>query len=138
MPVVIIGTTTLLWILIIKIKNGATNFIKPANLPFAPKLVSFIGHYTASQAYVFTGGINPGYPVQCFMYSPFNNHKVYDNAQAIDQYQYDVDAPANPAVNTTGGIPLFSTYKYDGYLFIGLNNLIPSGSLSIYFELARK
>jgi len=117
----------------IKIKKEKTDFIKPANVPFAPKLNNFLAHYTASQYYDLTASKKEDYPIQCFLYTPFNTHKTYDSEQPITAYQYNIGLASSAA-----GLPLFLPFNYNGYLYIGMNNLIPSESLSMYVGLNRK
>ncbi len=108
-------------------------FTEPANLPFVPKLTNLTGHYTASQQYFFTAGQND-HPIQCFLYTPFSNYKVYDNITAPDDYAYTLDGPDVQSAT----IPLFHPFTYGGYLFLQMENVVAPGVIHLYFELTRK
>lgn len=93
-------------------------FALPANLPFTPKLKNLTGHYTASETYVI-GTIVDGSALQCYLYSPFSNYKVYDST-----------IQAN-----TNSINLYPGFKHKGYLYLQMDNVINNTVLNIYFEL---
>ena len=59
-------------------KDTEIAMYQAANLPFAPKLTSFMANYCASQVYHFDT-TSTDYPFQCFVCSPFVNHLIYDN-----------------------------------------------------------
>ncbi|WCT10022.1 hypothetical protein [Mucilaginibacter jinjuensis] len=107
--------------------------IQPANPPFAPIVNNLVAHYSASQEYVFDHATGT-YPIQCFLYAPFQNQVVYDSTQANTNAYYSVDI-TEPI---TGGIPLFPAVNYSGYLFLGMDNLVPANSINLYFEFNRK
>lgn len=94
--------------------------LPPPNIPFAPKIKMVSAFYAASQTYDLT---QPGssYPFQCFFYSPFGNYSVDD-------------AP----VSTGTGVPLFQPMKYNGYLFLQLDNVVPENDVNFYFQLSRQ
>ena len=109
-------------------------FAPPANLPFAPKAVSFIADYTASQTYNLTV-LDGTYPVQCYLYDPFSNYKVYDNssiAAGITSYT------SNSSGNKTCCVNLFPAFTYNSCMFLQMENLVPASSMNLYFELTRK
>jgi hypothetical protein len=117
-------------------------FSPPANLPFVPKLGSFMGYYSASCKYNFPPSSTPQtYPLQCFLYTPFSNYLVYDNSIPAEgspkpaEYNYIIGGSGTTTVKD--GIPLFETFNYDGYLFLEMSDLLPSASFNLYFELAR-
>ncbi|KAF2517475.1 hypothetical protein E0W68_10915 [Flavobacterium salilacus subsp. salilacus] len=89
-----------------------------ANIPYTPKLDSLTAYYTASETYVFTD-TTPQAALQCFIYSPFSNYKVYDLLN-----------------NNGSGIALYPAYTDKGYLYIKMDNVLPLNTLSIYFELS--
>ncbi|AXG74377.1 hypothetical protein DVK85_09090 [Flavobacterium arcticum] len=89
-----------------------------ANIPYTPKLDSLTAYYTASETYDFTSK-TPQSALECFMYSPFSNYKIYNK------------------LNIDGlGIALYPTYTDKGYLYIVMDTIIPSNNLNIYFELS--
>ncbi len=94
---------------------------KAANPPFAPKLKDVTVHYAASAEYTFTQSNNT-YPLQCYHYTPFNNYKIFDSAVS----------------NNPAGLSLYNAFPYKGCLLIGLENIISSSDLNIYFELSPK
>ena len=97
------------------------DFKKPANLPFIPKMTGMSMHYSASVEYSFSDPTKD-YPLQCYLYTAFNNYKLYDS----------LDLKALP------GLSLFNAFPYKGCVFIGLQNLVPSNDIDIYFELSAK
>lgn len=110
-------------------------FSPPANLPYTPKLNGLTGYYSASCTYQFPPSSSPEtYPLQCFLYSPFSNYLVYDSSKTIE---YDYTIGGSGTTSTSGGVPLFETFNYDGYLFLEMSGLLPSASFNLYFELAR-
>jgi hypothetical protein len=93
--------------------------LPPPNLPFSPKVKTVSGFYAASQTYDLT---QPGsYPLQCFLYSPFGNYNAYDSSSS----------------NATG-VSLFQEIKYNGYLFLAMDNVVAGNEVNFYFQLARK
>ena len=118
-------------------------FSTPAKPPFVPKLANFTGYYGATCTYEFPAGANPEtYPLQCFLYTPFNNYLVYDNSKPVNvipkpvKYNYIVADPDTTST-ATNGIPLFDPFNYDGYLFLQMDDLLPASSFNIYFDLSR-
>ena len=115
-------------------KKGDMSLINPANPPFAPKLSSVIGTYTASFTYQFDTTAQ-AYPMECFYITPFGNYKVYDGTKAAGPFE-------KSAGNTIGGsskkvnyLPLHPGFDYDGVLFIPFSEAITSSEINLYFEL---
>jgi len=128
----------------IALKNGMIiakqpcipKFILPANVPFTPLLNNFTATYKASHKYCFDTASKGTYPIQCFLYAPFKNYKVYDNSKKSTNYIYTI-GKSQTSDTIAKGIPLWEALNYDGYLFLGFENLLPASSLNLYFELAR-
>lgn len=121
----------------------APTFSPPAAVPFVPKLKSFTGYYSATCTYQFPpSATSDTYPIQCFLYTPFNNYLVYDNSTPVQgspkpvKYNYIIGDPGTSGT-VIDGIPLFEPFNYDGYLFLQITDMLPSSSFNIYFELAR-
>ncbi|ALL06183.1 hypothetical protein AQ505_12195 [Pedobacter sp. PACM 27299] len=117
-------------------------FADAAQLPFTPKLQSLSVAYQASAQYVFNpeSGLEPSidtYPIQVFLYTPFTNYTVYDQAnQPLVQKETMGDLEGSAL--ELSGIPLYASFNYDGFLYLSVDSLIPASSFNIYFELARK
>lgn len=94
--------------------------LPPPNLPFSPKIKMVSAYYSASQTYDLTQP-NSGYPLQCFLYSPFGNYNAYDSS-----------------LSNTTGVSLFQEIKYNGYLFLEMDNVVAGNEMNLYFQLARK
>jgi len=108
--------------------------LSPPNPPFTPNLTGITATYTACCQYDFTSA--PGYPIQCYQYTPFSNYAVYDSTAQGQPYCY---APGNNPTSTgsTPGVALWPTYNYNGYLFLGIQGMLPADAMNLYFELAR-
>lgn len=114
-------------------KTDAT-FIPSANLPFAPKIKSFFANYSASVTYKLDSTAGE-YPLQYFIYTPFKNYQIFDNA---DQTNTNANTAISGSGSTvTNGLPIYPSFDYTGGLFIELENLICNSTLNLYFELAR-
>jgi len=109
-----------------------------------------VAHYAASQKYTFsksnetnTSPDTDPYPIQCYLYSPFTNYLAYDNTQKLPGYNYNIIGtgsntdPAGSNENAKGNLFLFPPFCYNGILFLQLQDLIPSATLNLYFQLAR-
>ena len=118
-------------------KSSGPPFNVAPVLPFVPKVTSLTATYSASKTYVFNPDIDK-YPIQCFLYSPFENYPVYDSSIRATDYSYNIGDPTSGPNKAHVGIPLFPVFNYKGFLFLGLENLIPSNAINLYFELARK
>jgi hypothetical protein len=118
--------------------NGkdAPALIQPAKLPFAPKLANLTAHYTASQTYHLTEATGT-YPVQFFLYTPFASFLAYDNTKDPGEYNNGYITSITGTEKATPGIPLFASFEYSGAFFLEMQNVIPSNSIQLYFELAR-
>ncbi|MBS7231622.1 hypothetical protein KHA90_11360 [Flavobacterium psychroterrae] len=114
-----------------------TDFVASANLPFAPKIKTFTGTYSASVTYKLDG-TNPDYPFQYFLYSPFSTYSLFDSI-TIDSTATVINTTITgvSATSITTGFPLYPSFNYTGALFIELTNLICNSSINLYFELAR-
>jgi hypothetical protein len=132
-----------------RIYNKETDFLQPANMPFAPKVTGLVATYSASHTYTFsaqTGLLSGtpapadnGYPIQCFLCAPFGHYyQVYDSRQSTPVKSYAIGTPSITSATTTGSVPFFPSLNYSGFMFLEMDNLIPSDSISLYFELARK
>lgn len=109
--------------------------IQPAKIPFAPKVVNLIAHYTASQTYDLT--LTTGtYPIQSFLYTPFANFMVYDNTQSPSAYDNGFATSITSTGKITNGIPLFTSFEYNGALFLQMDNVVAPNTLQLYFQLA--
>lgn len=106
-------------------------FADAAKVPFAPKLATVTINYAASQEYTFGAG-NDQYPIQCYLYTPIRNFKIYDSKE-----QAAVTNVAPGLENASNGISVFLPLANAGNMFIELERLIPSTELRLYFELAR-
>jgi hypothetical protein len=106
-------------------------FTTPVPKPFVPKVSSVSATYGATSIMNFTAP-DSTYPLQCFLYTPFQNYKVFDASSGITKYNYKYVGSV-----TSNGIPMFPPIGSNGYLFIGIDKLYAPGSLSLYFELAR-
>ncbi|RYU91649.1 hypothetical protein EWM62_06840 [Mucilaginibacter terrigena] len=102
-------------------------------IPFVPKVSSISAAYGASTTVIFTTS-DSTYPIQCFLYTPFQNYKVYDACSGIAKYNYTFNGGKN---TDTTGIPMFAPLNSSGCLFIGIEKLFAPAQLSLYFELAR-
>jgi hypothetical protein len=114
-------------------KKDETKIIQPANTPFAPEVSDLVAHYSASQTYTFNYQTGT-YPIQCFLYAPFQSQEVYNSTVGNIGSYYAVDEPRA----IVGGIPLFPAINYSGYLFLGMDDLIPANAINLYFEFSRK
>lgn len=94
--------------------------LPPPNLPFVPKIKATTAYYSASQTHDLTQP-NSGYPLQCFLYSPFGNYNAYDSS-----------------LSNATGVSLFQEIKYNGYLFLEMDNVVAGNEVNFYFQLARK
>jgi hypothetical protein len=101
-----------------------------ANLPFAPKISQISFNYSA---YSDLGNQSP-YPYQCYTYSIMGNKALtftMDVTTATTSNVNEVKADIAPIpINDL----LFSA-TYSGFLFLEMENLIPTESFSIYFDL---
>jgi hypothetical protein len=113
-------------------KKDETKIIQPANMPFAPEVSDLVAHYSATQTYTFNNQTG-SYPIQCFLYAPFQTQEIYNSTVGSVSY-YSVDDPNE----VTGGIALFPAVNHTGYLFLGMDDLIPANSINLYFEFSRK
>ncbi|WP_158992497.1 hypothetical protein [Mucilaginibacter sp. L196] len=111
------------------------SFKQTAVLPFAPKLNQLSASYSASQTYTFNPAVDD-YPLECYLYGAFEKYKIYDGTTGPIPGSYTISTTENIASGT--GVPLFAPMDYMGYLFLGMDDLVPAAGLSIYFELTRK
>lgn len=126
----------------------------PPNLPFAPKVSGAAFSYSAFHTYKLNEGKKPIadeskgtsevmgsteqlYPLQCYLYSVFNNYMVYDNTQKKSEYEKNYMTSLAGTQKITNGVPLFSSFEDSGALFIELQDLVPAEQLNLYFELKR-
>lgn len=107
-------------------------FIDAAKPPFAPKLAGVNINYSATQQYVFDQTVAPEYPIQCYLYTPVRNFKLFDSNEPVA-----VTSLAPGLENTLNGLSMFLPLASAGNLFIELDRLIPATELRFYFELAR-
>lgn len=112
---------------------------EPAALPFTPKLKSCTAAYSASVQYVFdhtapVQATDKDYPVTCFLYGPFGNYAVYDQLNLVPAQTYTI----GDAATSVSGIPLYAAYRYDGFLYLAVDDLVPASNLNLYFELISK
>jgi len=114
-------------------KKDQAKIIQPANMPFAPEVSDLGAHYSASQTYTFNNQTGT-YPLQCFLYTPFQTQEVYNNTSVNMSSYYAVDG----SIDLTHGLPLFPAINNKGYLFLGMDDLIPANTINLYFELSRK
>ncbi|QHS56452.1 hypothetical protein GWR56_13225 [Mucilaginibacter sp. 14171R-50] len=101
--------------------------------PFIPKVTAVSATYSANTTVNFSTPDSTN-PMQCFIYTPFQNYKVFDAASGVTQYNYTYSG--DNKVDDTG-IPMFAPLSSAGYLFTGLDNLVAPGPINLYFELAR-
>ncbi|HET6992358.1 MAG TPA: baseplate J/gp47 family protein [Bacteroidia bacterium] len=117
-------------------KPTSTTLLPNPNLPFAPKVSGLTADYSAVQTYDFSN--TPGtYPLQCFYYTPFANYTSYDNTTSASVKATVYNSMCGPSTALTNSILMFPSFPFNGALFIELTNLIPSNTLSLFFELAR-
>ena len=99
-----------------------------ANLPFSPKISNITANYDANTA------LNGKYPYKCYTYSalgstPFvlgSNSKTNTNSLTYKQENNDLAVLTNDL--------LFSS-SYSGFLFLEVENLVPTEAMNLYFEL---
>jgi hypothetical protein len=118
-------------------------FADPAQMPFAPKLKGLSVDYSASVQYVFDQESTAietlkDYPVQCFLYTPFGNYKIYDNLDQPPAQKYTIGGPDTNQKKAPSGIPLYACYEYEGYLYLAIDDLVPASKFNLYFEMATK
>lgn len=113
-------------------ESEAPTFTTLTPKPFVPKVSSVFATYDATTTVTFAATDNT-YPLQCFLYTPFQNYSVYDTTSGITNYNYTFSGAKN--TNDTG-IPMFAPLSSSGYLFMGIDKLFAPGPLSLYFELA--
>ncbi len=101
--------------------------------PFVPKASSISATYGATTIMNFATP-DSTYPLQCFLYTPFQNYKVFDAGSGITSYNYIFNCDGKTEKT---GIPMFSPLSSSGYLFMGIEKLFSPGQLNLYFELAR-
>jgi len=110
--------------------------IASANPPFVPQLIAFSANYSASYQYTFNAaGTSATYPIQCYLYAPFANYRVYDSSQPSTGYTYTIGGTG--ISEPPSGISLWAPVNYKGYLFLELSNLQPANALNIFFGMAR-
>lgn len=100
--------------------------------PFVPKVSSVSATYGATAIMSFATP-DSTYPLQCFLYTPFQNYQVFDTGTGINKYNYTYSGDSA----TSTGIPMFPPMGSNGCLFIGIDKLYTPGPLNLYFELAR-
>ncbi len=116
-------------------KPTANDLLKPANLPYVPKIAGFVASYSASKTYVFNNAAEE-YPLQCFLISPLAKGIIYDsNSEGSANNNIITSFPG--ADKTDSGIPLYPSVPYKGALFLQMDNVIGQSEFSLYFELAR-
>ncbi|RUT67875.1 hypothetical protein D0817_24065 [Flavobacterium cupreum] len=115
--------------------DPVSNFIVPANLPFAPKIKTLSANYKASIRYQLDGTAGD-YPLQYFIYTPFNNYQLFDSTDTTATVANTAIVGA-PQTDLTAGFPLYPSFGYSGALFVEMEQLICNSTLNLYFELAR-
>lgn len=123
-------------LILYRTKSNA-DMIPAAYLPFSPKAKQISATYTATQCYDLNAPTGT-YPLQCFLYSPFENFLEYDNTRDSTAYSNDFITAIAGTKKVINGVPLYTTFDYKGVLFLEMENLVPAASLNLYFELARK
>ncbi len=112
------------------------DLVPAPNTPFVPLVNTMKAAYHALSSHDLTKTTS-GYPLQCFYYSPFTRYKVYDNSPASSlDYKKTVTSITGPS-NNNDGLPLYTSFNFDGSLFIELSQLLPGNTLNLYFQLAR-
>ena len=110
--------------------KNSDNLEAPPAPPFAPRVVSLMGNYSASKNYTFDVGNSP---LQCFLYTPFENYNVFDNT-AVTAYSYTMEKLPK---KMQSGVPLYPALNYEGFLFLEVQNLVAPNTLQLYVELSR-
>lgn len=107
------------------------------NQPFAPKLKSVTAHYSASDLYKFNT-VTETNPLQVFSYFALENHKLFDSNKTLSDNAFGMNRAIGTSKKNINGVPLFSSFLYDGYLLLEMKDLIPAKSINLYFELTRE
>ena len=116
----------------------STATLEPSpNPPYIPTVNAFTAKYSATIEYELDG-VPGGYPIQCFSYSLFQNYMSYDSSANDTAYIPNIDDSINSDQSARNGVILFPSFKYNGSLFIGFENLVAPGEINLYFELARQ
>jgi hypothetical protein len=113
--------------------NKSINTLNMPNVPFAPKLGTLSGDYSASFTYKFDYQ-SAEYPLDCFYCTPFGNYKVYDATENTSSYQDVQGASLNGPSGKAEFLPIHPSFEGNGALFIPVSNALP-GKLNLYFEM---
>ncbi len=110
------------------INKRRKKFEEPAKIPFAPLLNATQAGYTAKQSYLFDPNNNDDHPLACYHFTPFGNYLSYDQKKGrVNQgFAFGTDSQT---------LPIIPEFPYQGFLFLQLQNLLPTSALSIYFEV---
>lgn len=119
-----------------KATKPPTPLNNPANPPFVPKVNGFQLHYTASVRYAFNQTVDD-YPLQCFSFSPIHTGIIYDQSVADSSSGANAFVEMPGAKKVSNGVTLYPAFPYNGTLLLGLENVISSVALSLYFQLAK-
>lgn len=101
-----------------------------AELPFSPKASAFIANYTAKTSLTS----DSLYPFQAYTYSPFSSQPfnfATNNTANNSVLGTAVTDPAAPILTND----LLLSAANSGFLFLEINQLVPSESVSFYFGL---
>ncbi|WP_199139836.1 hypothetical protein [Pedobacter sp. ASV12] len=110
------------------INKRRKKFEEPAKIPFAPLLNATQASYTAKQSYLFNQSNNTSYPLACYHFTPFGNYLSYDQKQGRvnSSFAFGTDSQT---------LPMAPEFPYQGFLFLQLQDLLPTSILSVYFEV---
>jgi hypothetical protein len=126
------------WVLL----NNSDSCSKPvfrnqANPPFVPKLSGFKVDYQAKTEYDLDPGRRSQYPLEYILYSSYKNYRIYDSSvqPALPLYNYII---APPVDDQKPVVPLYQPFAAKGYLFLGIEDIVPSKEMNFYFGLTGK
>jgi hypothetical protein len=122
-------------------KSGAP-LVQPANPPLAPAAKLFKACYDATVDYDLCTQSGQ-YPLQCFLYSPFNTYKIFDNSPGSGVSSPETQVAVNgPVIDADGnrlypcGVPLYPVFTNCGALFLSFSQMQSDEQLSVFFSFA--
>lgn len=106
------------------------------NPPYFPTVSHFEGNYSAKKEFKFEPGPDT-YPLECFLYTPFQNYKVYDNRSGMTVPDTSLAGKKLAGkVQPENTVPLFAAHPFKGSLFLEFQELIAPGELNLLYEMA--
>ncbi len=111
-------------------KKQMKRLMPAANLPFSPKISNITINYDANAEL----NSQASYPFKCYKYSALGSTPF--TLKGTDSTT--VNATTNGSINKVQPVPindLVFSAAHSGFLFLEVENLVPSESMNLYFEL---